>query len=608
MRSKLVFTLLISVALAVGLVGYGTAADYYVDANATGDGHGDSWTNAYTAIQEGIDACLGTSSDTVHVAEATYTENITLKSYVELLGGYQTGGTGDRDPETFVTTIDGSGAGSVVTVQQLSGVTIDGFTITKGSAAVGGGIFWFSASGTISGCIITLNTADQSGGGIWCATSSPLISKCTISWNDANYIGSGGGGIACCDGSSARIVDCDISYNMTLGAGGALRCYSGASPTLSNCAIHHNTAAGAAGAFINADRSGLTVQNCTVADNGAGGIYCRTTSRAKVTDSILWANGGVQLGGDGGFTISYSCIEGGWKGRGNISGDPLFVAGPLGDYYLSQTATEEKEQQYDSPCVDAGTGTAASWGLDTYTTRTDAVCDSGTVDMGYHYEATADRDEDGVPDAEENCPDVPNTDQADGDDDGVGDVCDNCPDDANADQADADNDDIGDACDADDDNDTIPDANDNCPKHANTDQADADEDGVGDACDNCPNTYNPGQADADGDGVGDACEEGGADCDIDGDGAEDDLNDVGAYIKTLGLDVLLEVKLVGILKTAQRYFDKNNDDAGCGQLVKFMDEVDGAGEHAEDLSKAVCCINDKEGGLGCENLTDWCSE
>ena len=46
-------------------------------------------------------------------------------------------------------------------------------------------------------------------------------------------------------------------------------------------------------------------------------------------------------------------------------------------------------------------------------------------------DASQDTDEDGVPDASDNCPNVPNADQVDSDDDTVGDVCDDCPQDAN---------------------------------------------------------------------------------------------------------------------------------------------------------------------------------
>jgi hypothetical protein len=127
-----------------------------------------------------------------------------------------------------------------------------------------------------------------------------------------------------------------------------------------------------------------------------------------------------------------------------------------------------------------------------------------------------DVDDDGIPDAIDNCPTVYNPDQADADGDGIGDVCDNCPTVHNPDQADADGDGIGDVCDncpdvhnpdqADADGDGIGDVCDNCPEVYNPDQADADGDGIGDVCDNCPEVHNPDQADSNGNGVGDACD------------------------------------------------------------------------------------------------------
>jgi hypothetical protein len=79
--------------------------------------------------------------------------------------------------------------------------------------------------------------------------------------------------------------------------------------------------------------------------------------------------------------VTYCCVQGGYTGSGNISGNPLFVTGPDGDYYLSQLAAGQSQQ---SPCVDAGNPNGFIY---LGTTRTDAVPDLGTIDMGYHYPA-----------------------------------------------------------------------------------------------------------------------------------------------------------------------------------------------------------------------------
>ncbi len=84
--------------------------------------------------------------------------------------------------------------------------------------------------------------------------------------------------------------------------------------------------------------------------------------------------------------------------------------------------------------------------------------------------------------------------ELDTDGDGVANKDDNCPNVPNPNQADTDQDGDGDACDVDDDNDTVLDVDDNCPLDANQDQADTDGDGAGDTCD----------SDLDGDGVLDA--------------------------------------------------------------------------------------------------------
>ncbi|MCI5144018.1 MAG: hypothetical protein D3923_00485 [Candidatus Electrothrix sp. AR3] len=71
----------------------------------------------------------------------------------------------------------------------------------------------------------------------------------------------------------------------------------------------------------------------------------------------------------------------------------------------------------------------------------------------------------------------------DKDDDGILDSVDNCPETANQNQEDLDQDGYGDVCDEDIDGDEITNDEDNCPLSANENQADFDSDGKGDVCD-----------------------------------------------------------------------------------------------------------------------------
>lgn len=71
-----------------------------------------------------------------------------------------------------------------------------------------------------------------------------------------------------------------------------------------------------------------------------------------------------------------------WKDvYSNISTDPCFVEGPLGDYYLSQVMAGDPSQ---SLAVDAGDPCSPAYPLG-YTTRTDNKPDEIPVDMGFHY-------------------------------------------------------------------------------------------------------------------------------------------------------------------------------------------------------------------------------
>ena len=73
-----------------------------------------------------------------------------------------------------------------------------------------------------------------------------------------------------------------------------------------------------------------------------------------------------------------------------------------------------------------------------------AGVDAATIDAPLDAKPL-DSDGDGIPDSSDNCPTIPNPDQADEDGDGLGDVCDPCP--ISKNNTDTDHDGVGDSCD-----------------------------------------------------------------------------------------------------------------------------------------------------------------
>ncbi|MBN1594097.1 MAG: hypothetical protein JW941_12710, partial [Candidatus Coatesbacteria bacterium] len=181
----------------------------------------------------------------------------------------------------------------------------------------------------------------------------PAITNCTISGNSAED----GGGLAGCDGA---ISNCIVVNNWAASQGGGMDCCVG------------------------------VIDNCTISDNSAevsaGGLHW---CWAMIYSCIVWGNEAPEIPEvEGYWETTYCCIRG-WtyEGEGNISADPLFVSGPLGDYYLSQMSAG---QAADSPCIDAGSALAVEMGLAEMTTRTDEMPDVGIVDIGFHYPASED--------------------------------------------------------------------------------------------------------------------------------------------------------------------------------------------------------------------------
>jgi len=82
----------------------------------------------------------------------------------------------------------------------------------------------------------------------------------------------------------------------------------------------------------------------SVSAKGGAAIESNQSSRATLKNCIVWGNDGDELTGSG-YSVSYSDIEGGWPGTGNIDEDPLF-------------ADAELRLSVGSPCLDGGNNTA----------------------------------------------------------------------------------------------------------------------------------------------------------------------------------------------------------------------------------------------------------
>ncbi|GBC59573.1 hypothetical protein DENIS_0512 [Desulfonema ishimotonii] len=303
----------------------------------------------YASLQAAIDAA--SDGDMISVADGTYTgegnRNIDF-------GGKAITVQSENGPKTCIIDCEQTGRGFYFHQGEGKDAVLKGFTITNGDAYNmpygdegvklsyhGGAIHCNAASPVIEDCIIINNKSMGtwgapwgSGGGIYLTDASPDITRCRIIRNQAIY----GGGIYCVN-SSPTVTDCmirhnkghDIYYHVPfIGGGGAVHCQN-SSPILINCTLTANQIEhyGEATGILHFDDSTPTLTNCIVWGNQ--------------DDSLIF-------GGNSTPTVTYSDIQGGFDGEGNIDTDPLFTDDALQDYHL----------RTGSPCIDTGTASGAS--------------------------------------------------------------------------------------------------------------------------------------------------------------------------------------------------------------------------------------------------------
>jgi len=229
------------------------------------------------------------------------------------------------------------------------------------------------AGGEDASCVLAGLTITGTETGVYCSGASPTITNCRIENN-------AGAGVELRNSSNPTITSCEITSNVGAGIemsakqSGRVIIYN--SPTLINCVIAGNRQHGISGDIP-------TITNCTIAANAGRGI---SSFRPTVTNSIIYYNSinadFTQIKSDATPTVTFTDVQGGWPGQGNIDAAPCFVEPGFwnlnrttgdpsddfwvqGDYHLRSQAGRWYpngqtwvQDMLTSPCIDAGDPTS----------------------------------------------------------------------------------------------------------------------------------------------------------------------------------------------------------------------------------------------------------
>lgn len=384
LNSSLPHFRVVAIWAALLLVSPSFANTYHVKVDGNDSNDGTSWATAFATLQNALSVSV--DGDQIWVAEGTYYPtsgadrgvSFVMKSGVSIYGGFAGSGNpgfGDRNWQTHVTTLSGdigtpndqSDNSYHIILNNNNGLTasalIDGFTVSGGYAigsdfnggAFGGGILNYYASPAIANCKIIQNTANG-GGGVLNSYSNPKFTNCSISENNGNGIQN--------YFASPILDNCTISGNSGNYGSGMVDQYCSA--ILTNCAFIGNLAYSQAAAIASYFSSEKLI-NCSFSGNSTpdgSAFYYYTNADwsasigvPSLTNCILWGNADEISNATPGFdlVVTYSIVQGGYTGAGNLDVDPLFVSQPP----VGMGTTGDLHLQECSPAKDAGTSTGA---------------------------------------------------------------------------------------------------------------------------------------------------------------------------------------------------------------------------------------------------------
>ena len=330
----------------------------YVNEKATGNNTGVSWLNAMKSLKEALNTgCPNVTQ--IWVAKGTYKpttntsrdSSFVMKNNLAIYGGFAGTETflDQRNIRSNPTVLSGdigiannNADNSYNVVRNLnnglnSTAILDGFTVTggKGNGAgfgsYGAGVINVSSTPSFFNCLIIGNNASVYGGGMYNNGASPLVVNSVIAGNTADY----GGGLYN-ESAATKLVNCSFSGNLAFTDGGAVATYGAVTPV--------------------------------------------------ITNSILWGNSSsIRNAGGSTPAVTYSIVQDGYSGTGNLNTDPLFILQPT----QGLGTTADLRLQGCSPAINVGSNAALPSGINTDLASLSRIVNT-TVDMGaYERPATA---------------------------------------------------------------------------------------------------------------------------------------------------------------------------------------------------------------------------
>jgi len=339
--------------------------------DSTGNG---TETNPFATIQTAIDS--SSNGDTVLVAAGTYNESINYNGKNIIVGSLYL--TTQDTSYISSTIIGGDSSGSIVLFESFEDSTavLNGFTFQN----------IFFNSGDELQTIININESspkiinnrfdnfylfqDVESAVIYCENSNSLImnneftngsvgngyvlggfilsknSNVTIKNNriENGYVGFAEPSGYIVSVNSDNIIESNVIINPSMGY--CVICAAISILDGSNCILRNNfifQAYGDGYGAVVASQSQYVSHNNTFVSNSRG--YANLSSDGIVSNDIVYgSSNAVYLDGNSTIQVSYSDIEGGWEGVGNIDANPLFCNPDSGDYTLAE----------NSPCVGTG--------------------------------------------------------------------------------------------------------------------------------------------------------------------------------------------------------------------------------------------------------------